>query len=305
MFKKVQKDLVMNIKQLQVIVLTVLGCNTDVSALENGNSSYANGAENFMTAMFPSPGVYGMVYSTYSHADRLNDHNGNKIPIENFEVTTTGLIPRFMYVTEAQPFGGTLMFETLIPLIELDVKSGNKSEKKTGIADVITGVALGYRHTPNLSGVFGVDYYFKTGEYDKNDLANIGMNRNALDIFYTATYLSPEYIADIKVGYILNGKNKATDYKSADQFHFDYSIGKNIENYTFGVGGYYSTQFKNDKQYNLDIENSRTTGFSIGPSFKYNQNNWFMTLKWEKELIAENKTKGNSFWLKLAFPKIY
>jgi hypothetical protein len=35
---------------------------------------------------------------------------------------------------------------------------------------------------------------------------------------------------------------------------------------------------------------------------QYQVGDWFTTLKYEKEVIAENKTKGDSVWLKVIMP---
>jgi hypothetical protein len=281
----------------------ICALSTSAFAVENGNSNYANGAENFMSGVVPPPGIYGMIYTNHYNADRLNDYKGNNINVPNFEVKSTAIVSRLVWVTDKQFFGGNLVFETLIPLVDLKVQSLDMSQRQQGLGDITIGSALGFHHSPNLHSAIGFDIFLPTGEYNKNDLANLGLNRTTIEPMYTISYLKENSLsADVKLGYLFNGKNKDTNYSNGDQFHLDYSIGKNYKNMTFGIGGYYSTQINNDKINNEEIKNSKTSGFAIGPSFKYQGKKWFTTIKWEKELIAENKSEGNSLWIKTALP---
>ena len=106
------------------------------------------------------------------------------------------------------------------------------------------------------------------------------------------------------MGYIINARNKDTDYKSGDEFHFDYAAGWGLGNgWTVGLGGYYYQQVSSDKQGGVSVPNSKSSAFAIGPSIKYDSGKgWFATLKWEKEIEAKNHTQGNSVWVKAVFP---
>ncbi|OTG87362.1 SphA family protein [Acinetobacter sp. ANC 3813] len=277
--------------------------STSLFAVENGNSSYANGAENFMSAVVPPPGFYGMVYLNHYNSDQLNDYKGNNLNVPNFEVQSTALVSRLVWVTNQNFFGGDLIFEALIPIVDLKVQSLNMSERQQGLGDITIGSALGFHHSPNLHSAIGFDIFLPAGDYDKNNLANISLNRTTIEPMYTISYLKENSLsADLKLGYLFNGKNSDTNYSSGDQFHLDYSIGQNFKNMTFGIGGYYSTQINNDKINGEEIKNSKTNGFALGPSFKYQGKNWFTTVKWEKEIVAENKSKGDSIWIKAALP---
>jgi hypothetical protein len=68
---------------------------------------------------------------------------------------------------------------------------------------------------------------YRQGGYDKNDLANIGRNYWTFESAVAFTYLSDGgfEISNIFL-YDINTENNDTHYKSGQEFHFDYTVGK-------------------------------------------------------------------------------
>lgn len=286
---------------IAAISLLIFSAN-QTHALESGKSIYSHGAENYMVGIVPPPGFSGLLYATNYSSDRLNDNNGNKINIPNFKVDATGIVPRLVWVSEKKMLGGNFVLDALVPLVHLRASAGNVKFQDSGIGDVMLGTALGYHFSPNLHSAFALDFYLPTGNYDKNNIANIGTNRFTIEPAYALTYINDKLNADLRIGYLYNGENSDTNYQNGDEFHFDYAIGLNNKNFTYGISGYYQKQIQNDKSNGIEVSNSKTEGFSIGPSLKYQYQNWFITAKYEKELMAKNKTEGDSFWIKTVIP---
>ena len=285
--------------------LTLLALAAQAYATEGGASIYPHGVEGYMAGALPPPGVYGMVYGQHYHASRLNDHNGHNLNVPNFSLTANVVAPRLIWVTPKKVLGGDLALHTIVPLVNLDVEAGNRSQSKTGLGDITVGAALGYHHSDKLHSIAALDVYLPTGRYDKNDLANIGTNHYAVEPVYAVSYVQPKgFVADAKMGYIFNQRNKDTDYTSGDELHADYSAGWACGNgWTAGIGGYALQQTTNDKQNGEKIANSKARAFAIGPSVKYDSGKgWFASLKWQKEIVAENRPEGNAVWLKAVFP---
>ncbi|MFC6520657.1 transporter [Undibacterium arcticum] len=201
--------------------------------------------------------------------------------------------------------GGDLAFHAIVPLVNLDVKVGNASQKKTGIGDITTGFSLGHHYSPQLHTLAGLDLFVPTGGYNKNDLANIGRNYWAYEPVYIVSYIDPKgFNGDIKLGYTFNQKNNGTNYKSGQEFHFDYAAGWGLGNgWTVGAGGYYYQQTTDDQLNGANIPNSKGRAFAIGPSVKYDSGKgWFVTAKWQKEMAVENHAQGSAVWIKAVFP---
>ena len=285
--------------------IALLALAAQAHSAEGGASIYTHGVEGYMAGALPPPGVYGMVYGQHYHAGRLNDHNGDNLNVPNFSINANVIAPRLIWVTPQKVLGGDLALHTIVPLVDLEVEAGSRSQHKTGLGDIVVGAALGYHHSDKLHSIVALDTYLPTGRYDKNNLANIGTNHWAVEPVYAVSYVQPKgVVADAKIGYIFNQRNSDTDYKSGYELHADYSAGWAFGNgWTAGVGGYALQQTTSDKQYGETLAHSKARAFAIGPSVKYDSGKgWFASLKWQKEVVAQNRPEGNAVWLKAVFP---
>ena len=274
-------------------------------ASEGGGTLYPNGVEGYMAGALPPPGLYGMAYGQHYHSGRVNDANGNDLKVPGFGVTADVVAPRLAWVTGTKLLGGDLVVHAIVPLVTLKVSVAGQSQSKTGIGDIVTGAGLGYHHSPSLHSVVAVDVYLPTGGYTKGDLANTGRNYGAVEPVFAVTQVDPAgFNADVKAGWIFNRRNKDTDYRSGQEFHFDYSLGWGLgSGWTAGAGGYYWKQVTSDKQAGGVVADSKGETFAIGPSVKYDSGKgWFLTAKWQKEVKSDNRAQGNALWLKAAFP---
>lgn len=284
--------------------MLAIGFANSVQATEGGGSSYPMGAENYMSGAMPPPGFYGVVFSNHYDADSLRGNSGEKLPV-NFRVEASSIDPRFIWVTDQQVLGGALGFHTIIPLVDLKVELNSQSQRKRGLGDVIFGTALGYHLSEKFHALVALDIITPAGEYDRNDLANIGRNYWGIQPIVALSYIDPAGLnADAKIMYDFNLKNNATDYTSGQELHVDYALGWGLGNgWVVGVGGYIYQQTTDDRQYGERIENNKGHAFAIGPSIKYTSNKgWFLTAKWQQESDVRNRAEGNAYWLKLAIP---
>jgi len=284
--------------------LLLAGLSGNVQATESGGSSYPMGAENYMSGAMPPPGFYGIVYSSHYDADSLRDNDGEKLPVD-FRVRASSIDPRFIWVTDQQILGGTLALHTIMPLVDLKVDLNGQSQSKQGLGDMTFGAALGYHLSDKLHTIVALDIMAPTGEYDRNDLANIGRNYWDIQPVLAFSYIDPEGLnADAKIMYDFNLKNHATDYTSGQEFHVDYAIGWGLGNgWVVGVGGYVYQQTTDDRQDGERIENNKGRAFAIGPSIKYaSSKGWFLTAKWQQESNVRNRAEGEAYWLKLTVP---
>ena len=274
-------------------------------ATEGGGSVYPHGTENFMSGALPPPGVYGMVFGTSYNADRVNDHNGNNLNVPGFKVKANVVAPRLVWVPGAKVMGGDLVVHAIAPLVSLKVTTPGGSQSKSGLGDLTVGAGVGYHHSPKLHSVLAVDAYLPTGGYSQGDIANIGRNYVAIEPVYALSYIDPNgFNGDLKAGYIINRRNSDTDYKSGNEFHFDYAAGWGLGNgWTVGLGGYFKQQTTLDKQAGTSLANSKTNGMAIGPNLKYDSGKgWFVTAKWQVESNVKNGAQGNALWVKAVFP---
>lgn len=211
-----------------------------------------------------------------------------------------------MWVPGAKLLGGDLVTHVIAPLVDLKVTTPGGTQSKTGLGDLTMGVGIGYHHSPQLHSVVALDAYLPTGGYTKGDIANIGRHYSAIEPVYAVSFIDPKgFNGDIKLGYIVNQRNSATDYQSGNEFHFDYAAGWGLDNgWTVGVGGYYKQQVTADSGAGAAAAGAnKYSGFAYGPNIKYDSGKgWFVTAKWQAESNVKNGAQGNALWLKAVFP---
>ncbi len=149
-----------------------------------------------------------------------------------------------------------------------------------------------------------MDIILPTGSYDKNNPVNVGRNYTTFEPIYAVTYISDcGWDVSGKFLYDFNTENDDTDYKSGQEFHFDYAVGKQVtKSWKVGVGGYYYKQITDDEKDGKKLKNSKGQVFAIGPQVQYNHGKLSFIGKYQIETNVKNKPKGNKAWFKLIWP---
>ena len=273
-------------------------------ATEGGGSSYPMGADNYMTGAMPPPGFYAQMFAERYRADRLL-YNRGKSALDDFHLSADVIAPRLIWVTEQKVLDGALAFHLNVPLVDLRVDVNGQHQKKTGMGDIIFGPALGYHYSDKLHAIYALDIFAPTGRYGRGDLANIGRNYWAFEPVAAFSYVDPVGMnADIKIMYDFNLRNSATDYRSGQELHADYSLGWGLGNgWVIGVGGYIYRQTTDDRQDGDRVADNKGRAVAIGPSVKYaSDSGWFVTAKWQKESQVRNRPEGEAYWVKVTIP---
>ena len=273
-------------------------------ATEGGGSSYPMGADNYMTGAIPPPGFYAQIFAERYRADRLLDNRG-KSALDDFHLSADVIAPRLIWVTEQKVLDGALAFHLNVPLVDLRVDVNGQHQKKTGMGDIIFGPALGYHYSDKFHAIYALDIFAPTGRYDRGDLANIGRNYWAFEPVAAFSYVDPAGVnADIKIMYDFNLRNSATDYRSGQELHADYSLGWGLGNgWVIGVGGYIYRQTTDDRQDGDRVADNKGRAVAIGPSVKYaSDSGWLVTAKWQKESQVRNRPEGEAYWVKVTIP---
>lgn len=289
-----------------VIAATVMfSAISGVQAGEGGGSSYNGGVENFLAGAAPPPGFYVLSYANVYRANALKDGKGNDVPLPEFKVSANAVATRFVWSTPTRVAGGNVMLHAIVPLVDLKVQVPGLSQNKTGMGDITFGPELAFHHSPSLHSVVGLDFVAPVGQYDKNNIANIGRNYWSMQPIYTVSHIDPAgFNGDFKLTGNFNQRNNDTDYKSGSELYLDYSAGWGLGNgWVLGVGGYAMRQLSNDTRAGASLPGSKGEAFAIGPSLKYdNGTGWFITAKLQRETAVKNRPEGNALWIKTIIP---
>ncbi|MCM8816940.1 MAG: transporter [Candidatus Omnitrophica bacterium] len=291
-------------KKILLLVVVVFVYAGSSFATEGGGGAYPNGAEDFMAGAVPPPGFYYINYTVGYFSDTFRDSHGKSI-VPGFELAVIGNVSRLVYVTDKKVFGGNWAMHVLIPLMNVDVKTPAGDDSKFGLGDIFIDPCIISWHSKNAHCAAGVEVIVPTGAYNKNDIANVGRNYWTIEPVFAITFVSGNgWELSGKFMYDINFENDATDYKSGQEFHCDYTIGKKInERWTAGIGGYWYTQLTDDKQNGIKVgDGNKGNVFAIGPQIKYDWKKGSFILKYQKEMSVENKPEGSKAWLKFIVP---
>ena len=70
-----------------------------------------------------------------------------------------------------------------------------------------------------------------------------------------------------------------------------------------GVNGYYYLQTTDDHQNGVVVDTgNRGHALAIGPEARYHLGHLALILKYQREMMVENRTIGNSFWFQVGLP---
>ncbi|HPN31718.1 MAG TPA: transporter [bacterium] len=292
-------------KKLFILFVFVLSAS-GLFATEGGGGSYPNGSEGFMAGAVPPPGVYYLNYSLYYEADKFCGKSGKSL-IPDFKLKVTGDVFRFLYVSKKQFLGGYWGTHILLPVLNMKVRNiahPMSKQKSTGLGDIVIDPFILSWHSKNLHYAAGLDIAVPVGKYDEDELANIGRNYWTFQPLLGLTYVSDngfEYSG--KFMYDINSKNTDTKYKSGNEFHFDYTVSKKIDNWTLGLGGYYYKQITDDKLNGVKTgDGFKGQAFAVGPQIKYDFKKISFILKYQIESDVKYKPEGDKIWFKLICP---
>ena len=282
-------------------LLCITGLTRRLWATEGGWGSYPNGAEDFMAGALPPPGTYLLNYFSYYHAPRVNDNSGGPAPVD-VDVECFADSVRLLHMTKKQVFGANWAMHVLVPFVKVHASTPRGVDSKTGVGDIVVNPFLLGWHFTNWHIAAGIDTIIPVGAYNKNDIANIGRNCWTFEPVFAVTYLNGSgYEVSAKFMYDFNTKNTATNYRSGQEFHFDYTLGKKIDNMNVGIGGYYYKQITDDTLDGDTVHDNKGQVFAFGPQFRYGVKNMAFTVKYQWETWVKNRPQGEQFWFKFMY----
>lgn len=295
----------MNKTTLSLAALALLSATSASFATEGGGSTYPVGAENHLAGAAPPPGVYVLEYVNVYSADRLNDGQGNAVPVPGFKVKANAAATRIAWVTTTPVMGGQLVAHAILPLVSVKVSAAGQSSSRSGLGDVSLGTGVAWHHSPQLHSVMALDLVLPVGQYDAARPVNIGRNYASLQPAYLVSWIDPAgFNADAKIGLNLNRTNKDTSYRSGNELNIDYALGWGLGNgWVLGVGGHLYQQLSDDRRHGETVAGNKGRSYAAGPNLKYDSGKgWFITAKLSKEFSVRSRTEGTSFWIKTTIP---
>jgi len=290
----------MNYYYKMILAVILSGYTSQTFATENGNDSFPLGAEGIMVGVLPPPGVYLLNYYQNYHASQF------KGGPQDFHLDVNVYVPRLAWVTNQNYLGGNLGFFVAQPLVNVRLNVNGHTDSNNALADLAIGSMLGW-HKDKHHWIGALEAILETGEYhrptaQKPVIANIGKNYSTIRPVLAYSYSQPNgFDLSTKISYSFNTENEETDYKSGEYFAGDYSVGYTVlQNVRIALEGYLFKQITSDELHGETIGNKGQV-LALGPALQYYDKNWSLEAKYLKETNVENRSKGNTTFLKLAW----
>jgi hypothetical protein len=149
-----------------------------------------------------------------------------------------------------------------------------------------------------------------TGEYDQNQLANVGLGYWTFSPEVTFSWLSSKIGTEVSLfaGLDFNTKNTDADYQSGDLFHLDATVAQHLPLFGgfagVGANGFYIKQITGDSGSGARLGGFEAETYGVGPVLSYahklGKHDLVCEVKWLPQLDSKNTTKGDYVWVKLA-----
>lgn len=282
---------------------------------KEGGDQYPNGAETWMAGAVPPAGTYFINYTGH-YGGKLRDGSGKKV--KGAKVGAWFSAQRLVHITDKQFFGADYGWHLIVPVVHQDLRLGGPSRSRTALGDITIDPFVLAWHRDRLHWVAGLDIHLPTGAYNSRDARrSIGANYLSFEPLLAVTWLpGAGWEASAKFMYNIKTRNKdyraepgadKTNYKSGQEFHMDYLLGKHIGPWGLGWSGYYLKQTTADKLDGQTIAGSpawskgrRGQVFAYGPTLSYSTAGGSMlSVQWNHESKVRNRFAGDKLMLKL------
>jgi len=287
------------------LALSAVSAMGIADAAENGVSVYPAGVETIMPGKMPGAGdSLFLEFNNFYEANSLAGAKGQSL-VPGFHLRVAAVAPKFIHNWGVHALGGDLVSSLALPIVYEHLDAPFGKAEKVGLSNPDIGVGAVAYVKGSWHWWYGLDVYTPGAQYHQGDLLNVGQHYFATAPEAAFTWLPQAGRSELssKFQYIVNFTDPATDYRSGREFVWEYAaMEKLTRNFAAGVNGDYYQQTNEDRQNGAVLAGTRARSVAIGPELKYHLRHAAVILKYQKEMLVENKTCGNSFWLQIGVP---
>lgn len=291
----------------------IVGAAAPAGAAESGTGVYLLGSRGPGAGLTPPEGWY-LSLQTYFYDGRASAG----IPLESGKIAAhlranpVVIIPTLQWVTPIEIGNARLGFSLTAPFGNVDVRGDvgpfSSHDSVFTYGDPAVTAFLG-GDLDKFHWQAGVTEFLPIGDYRQGALANISKNRGATDVYGALTWLDPSLGIDVSnaVGVTFNYENAATDYKTGNEFHWEWSATKKFDNgISFGPVGYYYQQLTGDTGDGAKLGDFEGRVWAIGATaaydFKVGQTPVSARIRYYHEFDTKYRLKGDAAFLSLTLP---
>ena len=288
---------------------------SDVKAAEGGYSNYIPGFYGDFGLAVEPPTEFSVRNDTYYYSadggtsvrSGLAELNVDISLIYNF----TSLLhkPGIEIFGAQYAYGGVLSYGKVD--VDADVSIGglqkNLQDDNSGFSDITLVPGMLFWNKDNYHFSLAQYIVAPTANYDKDNLANFGLNYWTFETDFAITYLNEKTGQDysIVLGYNYNTENHDTNYQTGQEVHIDYMANQFLsESVAIGLHGFYLKQITGDSGDGAILGSFKSEAAGIGPAIlwspkRFNQKVNFIA-KWLHEYDAKNRLEGDHIFFSVA-----
>jgi len=275
-------------------------------ATEGGASIYPAGVETVMPGMMPgSGGTLLLEFDNFYQANGLVGSNGQSL-VPGFHLRVGAVAGKVVHNWGVHVLGGELVSTAALPVVYIHLDAPFGKGDKMGIGNPDIGVAGIAYSKGALHWWYGLDVLTPGFSYHKGDLVNVGQHNWATAPVGAFTYLPNHARTELssRFEYFVNYTDPATNYRSGNEFLWEYDGMQNItKSLAVGGNGYFYKQTTNDQVNGLTfLDGNRGRNVAFGPEIRYHLGHCALILKYQRDFLTQNRPVGNSFWFQLGVP---
>jgi hypothetical protein len=291
-------------------------------AAEGGAGFYLLGSKGPAAGITPPPGVFfsnDIYFYTGDLGGGRELPTGGRIAV-GVEGKAVIEIPTVLWILPEEIAGGHLGLSATVPIgwknTDADLTlagplgggaSGSVSDNVFTVGDPILGALIGWE-AGSFHWQVGTLVNVPIGDYQEGEISNIAFNHWGADINAAVTWLDPTVGLDLSaaVGMTFNAENPATDYRTGNEFHFEWAAVQHFnEQFDAGLVGYYYDQVSGDSGAGArsDFEGRvAAIGATVGWNFKAGDLPVSTRIKYFHEFDTQNRAGGDAVYLTVSVP---
>jgi hypothetical protein len=250
----------------------------------------------------------------------VNYEGSGDLTAATLDLKTSAYFVGAFYTFDTKVLGAYFTMGVNVPYVLVDVIADvntpfgpfRLTDSSSGLGDVsLIPAMLAWQDGPWSYSTF-LNVYAPTGRYDKDRLANPGLNVWTFDPTVGVAYNNETsgFNAAAFLGIGVNTRNKDTDYKSGSLMHFDASVqqflpvGRGFV--SLGAEVFYMEQVSGDSGSGALLGDFKGRSTGIGPVLGYllplgNKERLIAELRWLHESSVKNRPEGDYLWFKVNY----
>ncbi|MBK9139844.1 MAG: transporter [Verrucomicrobia bacterium] len=261
---------------------------------------YPIGVEGIKGGSLPPPGVYLRDYNLFYWADQVNDHHGDKLPVD-FDLFVYAQAPRLIWITDFKILGGSYGMDTLIPFIYTDLSAGPYSDSKFDLGDIFFEPITLSWHWKQFDLGVGYGFWAPTGNRGEPVDAGKGFWGHMLTLGGTWFPDQQKTWALSALGrYEINHEMEDAPITPGNEISLEWGLSKALsKSWEVGAIGYWQQQLTGDSGSGASGELDSVWG--LGPEIVWSCGKCmtFVSARYIYEIEASSRPQGHTATLTL------